>query len=65
MKINCIPLLFLCLPVVFPAPAPQSPGATQTPVPTEFPEQLLNGSETFNLAIDVYGDLRGNFGPCG
>jgi hypothetical protein len=30
-----------------------------------FPAQLLEGAEKFNLAIDVFGDLRGNFGPCG
>lgn len=31
----------------------------------EFPESLLEGSPSFNLAILLQGDLRGNFGPCG
>jgi hypothetical protein len=65
MKKNLLLLFFLCIPLVSAAPAPQSPAPAQAPAATEFPVQLLQGSENFNLAIDIYGDLRGNFGPCG
>jgi hypothetical protein len=65
MKKNCPLLFFLCLPMIFAASAPQSPVSPQAPAVTEFPAELLKGSENFNLAIDIYGDLRGNFGPCG
>jgi hypothetical protein len=46
-------------------PLLQPSEAVQTPVSGEFPAQLLQGSENFNLAIDSFGDSRGNFGPCG
>ncbi len=30
-----------------------------------FPDSYLEGVAEFDLAIDLQGDLRGNFGPCG
>ena len=66
MKKNWVLLLLLCLPLIQGSTAQQIPGgAPAESAPTKFPEQLLKGSENFNLAIDVYGDARGNFGPCG
>lgn len=35
------------------------------PPATRFPASLLEGNPSFNLAIMLQGDLRGNFGPCG
>jgi hypothetical protein len=65
MKKICLLVLLLCVPWVSgslqqtPASMPQDKPAT------EFPQDLLKGSDNFNLAIDIYGDSRGNFGPCG
>ncbi len=57
---------FLCLFLADAAAAQQAAGgAPQESVPTKFPEQLLQGTDNFNLAIDIYSDARGNFGPCG
>lgn len=30
-----------------------------------FPEKILEGTDRFDVALTVQGDLRGNFGPCG
>ena len=68
---SCLILLLLCFSCCLAAlPAqslqtPQSAGTAQGSVPTDFPVSLLQGEEDFNLAIDVYADSRGNFGPCG
>ncbi len=47
------------------APALRPSSAFQAPAAAELPAQILQGSENFNLAIDAFGDSRGNFGPCG
>jgi hypothetical protein len=65
MKRNCLLLLLLCFPFFFAAPTLDSSGSAQTPTPADFPAEILQGMDNFNLAIDVYGDVRGNFGPCG
>jgi len=66
MKKNWILLLLLCLPLMQGLEAQQIPGGIpQESPPTKFPDPLLEGTENFNLAIDIYGDSRGNFGPCG
>ncbi len=49
----------------FAAPALRPAGAFQAPAAAELPAQILQGLENFNLAIDAFGDSRGNFGPCG
>jgi hypothetical protein len=30
-----------------------------------FPGDLLEGTERFDVALTLQGDLRGNYGPCG
>ena len=66
MKRNCLVILFLSMCWMPAGFAQQTPATVpQAAAPTEFPKELLNGSENFNLAIDVFGDARGNFGPCG
>jgi hypothetical protein len=69
MKKNCLLLLLLCLSFFLVAPALDSSGTAQTPtpaaMPADFPAEILQGTDDFNLAIDAYGDVRGNFGPCG
>jgi hypothetical protein len=51
---------------------PAVPGGTQNaghappPAPAQtFPESYLEGTADFNLALQIQGDLRGNYGPCG
>ena len=66
MKKKCLLLLFLSLPLALQSAAQQIPGsAPQEIAATTFPEPLLQGTDNFNLAIDLFGDSRGNFGPCG
>jgi hypothetical protein len=65
MKKNCVSLLLplsICLAT---APLLQPSDAAQTAAAGGFPAQMLQGSENFDLAIDSFGDARGNFGPCG
>ena len=49
------------------ASVPRYQLGAQSPVSTEraFPEKLLEGTSTFDLAVSLQGDLRGNYGPCG
>lgn len=65
MKKNCLFLVVFCFSLSIAAAGLQSPGAAQAPAATGFPAQLLEGTDDFNLAINIYGDSRGNFGPCG
>jgi hypothetical protein len=69
MKKDSLLFLLLCLPLFHAARALDSSRTAQTPTtpvaPAEFPAAILEGTDNFNLAIDAYGDLRGNFGPCG
>jgi hypothetical protein len=65
MKKSCVSVLLLLLTWFAAVPLLQPSDSVQTPAPGEFPAQLLQGSENFNLAIDSSGDSRGNFGPCG
>jgi hypothetical protein len=69
MKKNCLLLLLLGFSFFIGAPALDSSRAAQTPtpaaVPAGFPAEILQGTDDFNLAVDAYGDVRGNFGPCG
>ena len=66
MKKNRIFLLLLCLPLMQGVKAQQIPGGVpQESAAAKFPDQLLEGAGNFNLAINVYSDARGNFGPCG
>lgn len=65
MKKSCLSVLLLLVSWCAAVPLLQPSEAVQTPVSGEFPAQLLQGSENFNLAIDSFGDSRGNFGPCG
>jgi hypothetical protein len=77
MKKNWLPVLLFCLSfclTIYSAQSPQTaqstgtaqvPGAAKGEVPAGFPATLLEGNEEFNLAIDLYADSRGNFGPCG
>jgi hypothetical protein len=37
----------------------------QAPVSGTFPAELLEGTASFDVALTVQGDLRGNYGPCG
>jgi hypothetical protein len=37
----------------------------QAPESGTFPEELLEGTASFDVALTVQGDLRGNYGPCG
>ena len=65
MKMHSL-FLFLIAPLVAAMPGPQYPGAApRQAAATEFPAQLLQGTDSFNLAIDIYADSRGNFDPCG
>jgi len=55
--------LLFCTFFVF---APSLLTGQNPPAPaTSFPDALLDGMSTFNLAILLQGDIRGNFGPCG
>jgi hypothetical protein len=66
MKKKSMPFLLVLLVVMTViAPGSRPAGGMQTQVAAEFPAQLLQGDENFNLAIDITGDARGNFGPCG
>jgi hypothetical protein len=37
----------------------------QAPESGSFPAELLEGTASFDVALTVQGDVRGNFGPCG
>jgi hypothetical protein len=65
MKKKSVPFLFVLIAVMLIAPASRQAGGMQIQAAAEFPAQLLQGDENFNLAIDITGDARGNFGPCG
>jgi len=65
MKKKSVPILLVLSAVMLGSPWLRPAGGLQTPSATEFPTQLLQGAENFNLAIDITGDARGNFGPCG
>jgi hypothetical protein len=69
MKKDSLLVLLLCFPFLVAAPALKSSGTIQTPTPAAapagFPAAILEGTDDFNLAIDAYGDMRGNVGPCG
>jgi hypothetical protein len=37
----------------------------QAPESGSLPAGLLEGTASFDVALTVQGDVRGNFGPCG
>lgn len=43
----------------------QVPVQGQAPQSGTFPAELLEGTASFDVAVTVQGDLRGNYGPCG
>jgi hypothetical protein len=65
MRKNCVFVLLGLSMALFAALALRSSEAFQAPAAAELPAQILQGSENFNLAIDAFGDSRGNLGPCG
>ena len=66
MKKKCLLLVLFSLPLAMLTAAHSHPGAErQDAAAATFPEQILQGTDNFNLAIDLFGDSRGNFGPCG
>jgi hypothetical protein len=60
--------LLLLLAGLFAAPGfPREPQAKAPPpaAAATFPDAYLAGTADFNLALQIQGDLRGNYGPCG
>jgi hypothetical protein len=59
-------LLLLVLAAVPGLPGESQEVAKKPPAPSgAFPDAYLAGTADFNWALQIQGDLRGSYGPCG